>query len=543
MIKKFVMAALLCASVMSASAADANYANVVPLPQNIAMQKGTAFVLTAATPVVYAGTDTKMKRNAEFLTEYVNQLTGLRLSISAAKPKKAAAIVLTIDPKVKGSEAYRLTVTDRQITIAGNTAAGVFYGIQTLRKSLPVLDSTEDIVLPATVISDAPRFGYRGTMLDCGRHFWPVSFVKKFIDILALHNMNVFHWHLSEDQGWRIEIKKYPKLTQIGSMRSRTVLGHNSDVDDGTPYGGFYTQDEAREIVRYAAERNITVIPEIDMPGHMLAALASYPELGCTGGPYEVGYAWGVYRDVLCLGNEKIYTFLQDVVDELSDIFPAKYFHIGGDESPTIRWENCPKCQTLAKANGVDTKHVQSVFTNRMEKYINSKGKSIIGWDEIAQGKINQSATIMSWRGVEPGSKAAEAGHDVIMTPGTYCYFDHYQSDKTDREPMCIGGYLPVSKVYEFDAAPDSLSDAAKEHILGVQANLWTEYIATTNMVEYMLLPRLGALAEVQWTPVNKKNYDEFVKRETHMTKIYDKYGYKYAIHLWPERPRPLDEL
>lgn len=543
MIKKFVLAALLCTTLTNSYAADADYNNVVPLPQSITMQKGKAFVLTSATPVVYTGSDAAMKRNAEFLAEYVSQLTGLKLGVSATKPKKSAAIVLAIDSKLKGTEAYRLSVSDKQITITGSTAAGVFYGIQTLRKALPVLDKQEDVTLPAAIIDDAPRFSYRGTMLDCGRHFWPVPFVKKFIDILALHNINTFHWHLSEDQGWRIEIKKYPRLTQIGSKRSRTVMGHNSDLDDGTPYGGFYTQDEAREIVKYAAERNITVIPEIDMPGHMVAALASYPELGCTGGPYEVGYAWGVYRDVLCLGNEKVYTFLQDVIDELSDIFPAKYFHIGGDESPTVRWENCPKCQALAKANGVDAKHLQSVFTNRMEKYINSKGKSIIGWDEIAQGKINQSATIMSWRGVEPGSKAAEAGHDVIMSPGTYCYFDHYQSDNIGKEPMCIGGYLPVSKVYEFDAAPDSLSDTAKKHILGVQANLWTEYIPNTNMVEYMLLPRLGALSEVQWTPVNRKNYDEFVKRETHMSKIYDKCGYKYAIHLWPERPRPLDEL
>ena len=406
-----------------------------------------------------------------------------------------------------------------------------------------MLDNAEAITLPATVISDAPRFGYRGMMLDCGRHFWPVPFVKKFIDILALHNMNVFHWHLNEDQGWRIEIKKYPKLTEIGSKRSCTVLGHNSDIDDGTPYEGFYTQDEAREIVRYAAERNITVIPEIDMPGHTVAALASYPELGCTGGPYSVGYGWGIYKDVLCLGNEKVYTFLQNIIDELIDIFPAKYIHIGGDESPTVRWENCPKCQALAKANNVDAKHLQEVFTNRMEKYINSKGRSIIGWDEIAQGNINKSATIMSWRGVEPGSKATEAGHDVIMSPTTYCYFDYYQSENKDKEPMCIGGYLPVSKVYEFDAAPESLSETAKKHILGVQANLWTEYVSTTNMVEYMILPRMAALSEVQWTPVARKNFDEFVKRETHMTKIYDRCGYRYAIHLWPERPRPLDAL
>lgn len=543
MIKKIVLTALLCTSVASTFAADANYNNVVPFPKSIELQKGKAFVLNEGTPIVYVGTDTKMKQNADFLAEYINQLTHLKLNVTTSKQKNVAAIVLAIDPKINGEEAYSLTVSNKGIKIAGKTAAGVFYGIQTLRKSLPVLDNAEAITLPATVISDAPRFGYRGMMLDCGRHFWPVPFVKKFIDILALHNMNVFHWHLNEDQGWRIEIKKYPKLTEIGSKRSCTVLGHNSDIDDGTPYEGFYTQDEAREIVRYAAERNITVIPEIDMPGHTVAALASYPELGCTGGPYSVGYGWGIYKDVLCLGNEKVYTFLQDIIDELIDIFPAKYIHIGGDESPTVRWENCPKCQALAKTNNVDAKHLQGVFTNRMEKYINSKGRSIIGWDEIAQGNINKSATIMSWRGVEPGSKATEAGHDVIMSPTTYCYFDYYQSENKDKEPMCIGGYLPVSKVYEFDAAPESLSETAKKHILGVQANLWTEYISTTNMVEYMILPRMAALSEVQWTPVAKKNFDEFVKRETHMTNIYDRCGYRYAIHLWPERPRPLDAL
>lgn len=543
MIKKIVLTALLCTSVASTFAADANYNNVVPFPQSIELQKGKAFVLNEGTPIVYVGTDTKMKQNADFLAEYINQLTHLKLNVTTSKQKNVAAIVLAIDPKINGEEAYSLTVSNKGIKIAGKTAAGVFYGIQTLRKSLPVLDNAEAITLPATVISDAPRFGYRGMMLDCGRHFWPLPFVKKFIDILALHNMNVFHWHLNEDQGWRIEIKKYPKLTEIGSKRSCTVLGHNSDIDDGTPYEGFYTQDEAREIVRYAAERNITVIPEIDMPGHTVAALASYPELGCTGGPYSVGYGWGIYKDVLCLGNEKVYTFLQDIIDELIDIFPAKYIHIGGDESPTVRWENCPKCQALAKANNVDAKHLQGVFTNRMEKYINSKGRSIIGWDEIAQGNINKSATIMSWRGVEPGSKATEAGHDVIMSPTTYCYFDYYQSENKDKEPMCIGGYLPVSKVYEFDAAPESLSETAKKHILGVQANLWTEYVSTTNMVEYMILPRMAALSEVQWTPVARKNFDEFVKRETHMTNIYDRCGYRYAIHLWPERPRPLNAL
>ncbi len=363
-----------------------------------------------------------------------------------------------------------------------------------------------------------------------------VPFIKKFIDIMALHNMNEFHWHLSGGQGWRIEIRHYPRLTGIGSKRSGTVVGHNSYLDDSIPYGGYYTQDEAREIVKYAGQRNIMVIPEIEMPGHMKAALAAYPELGCTGGPYEVGHNWGVYWDVLCLGNDKIYPFLQDIIDELVDVFPSKYIHIGGDETPTKRWESCPKCQALAKAQGLDCKHLQGYFTNRMEMYINSKGRSIIGWDEILGGKINKSATVMSWRGVGPGNIAAKLGHDVIMAPMDYSYFDFYQAKETKYEPQSIGGYLPVSKVYEMDPAPDSLSAESKSHILGAQANLWTEYIPYTNQVEYMILPRMAALAEVLWTPVANKNYDAFVKRMTHLATIYDSYGYIYAPHIWPER-------
>ena len=540
--KRLLLATALCLSMLSAHAADANY-NVVPLPKSVVMAKGLPFNLTNATTIVYEGTNPEMKRNARFLSEYIQQASGIKTAVLDKRDKKAAAIVLTIDPKVTGAEAYRLSVNNKQVTIAASTPAGVFYGIQTLRKSLPVQTTGEAITLPAVTVADAPRFGYRGMMLDCARHFFPLSFVKKFIDILAMHNMNVFHWHLTEDQGWRLEIKSHPELTAKSSMRSGTVIGHNATVDDSIPHGGFYTQQEAREIVEYARQRHITVIPEIDMPGHMLAALAAYPELGCTGGPYEVGHRWGVYKDVLCLGKESTYKFVQDVIDEVVDIFPAKYFHIGGDESPTVMWEKCPKCLQKAKDENTDIKHLQQYFTNRVEKYLNGKGKSIIGWDEILEGKINQSATIMSWRGVEPGLKAAKQGHDVIMTPSSHVYFDHYQAKDTKHEPDAIGGCSPVEKVYSYEPLPDTLSAEAKNRIKGVQANLWTEYIPFTTQAEYMVLPRMAALAEVQWTPVAKKNFGDFSKRALRLSDLYDRYGYQYARHLWKEKAIPTSAL
>lgn len=540
--KHLLLTTALCLSMLSAHAADANY-NVVPLPKSVVMAKGLPFNLTNATTIVYEGTNPEMKRNARFLSEYIQQASGIKTAVLDKRDKKAAAIVLTIDPKVAGAEAYRLSVNNKQVTIAASTPAGVFYGIQTLRKSLPVQTTGEAITLPAVTVADAPRFGYRGMMLDCARHFFPLSFVKKFIDILAMHNMNVFHWHLTEDQGWRLEIKSHPELTTKSSMRSGTVIGHNATVDDSIPHGGFYTQQEAREIVEYARQRHITVIPEIDMPGHMLAALAAYPELGCTGGPYEVGHRWGVYKDVLCLGKESTYKFVQDVIDEVVEIFPAKYFHIGGDESPTVMWEKCPKCLQKAKDENTDIKHLQQYFTNRVEKYLNGKGKSIIGWDEILEGKINQSATIMSWRGVEPGLKAAKQGHDVIMTPSSHVYFDHYQAKDTKHEPDAIGGCSPVEKVYSYEPLPDTLSAEAKNRIKGVQANLWTEYIPFTTQAEYMVLPRMAALAEVQWTPVAKKNFDDFSKRALRLSDLYDRYGYQYARHLWKEKAIPTSAL
>ena len=518
---------------MAASVTTADY-NVVPLPNSVTMTGNEPFELTQSATISYPEGNVDMERNARFLAKYVADATEMTLNVMPGKAKKGMRLVL--DKKVKGDEAYTIVVDKKGITIAGSTPRGVFYGVQTLRKSLPVGNATR-ILMPAVAIKDSPRFGHRGMMLDCSRHFFPLSFVKRYIDLLALHNMNVFHWHLSDDQGWRIEIKKYPLLTTIGSKRTGTVIGVNTMLDDSVAYGGFYTQDEAREIVEYARQRYITVVPEIDMPGHMLAALTAYPDLGCTGGPYQVGHRWGVYNDVLCLGNDKVYDFCEGVLDELMQIFPSKLIHIGGDETPTVRWVKCPKCQKVASENGLTAETMQGYFTSRIEKFVNSRGRSIIGWDEILAGNIDPSATIMSWRNTEYGSKAAEKGHDVIMSPTSYCYFDYNQADEKNAkyEPTQCSGYITVEKVYSFEPLPDTISEEAKKHILGVQANLWTEYILYPNQAEYQMMPRMAALSEVQWAS-GKKDYQAFLKRLDRLVNLYDAYNLTYARHLWPDR-------
>ncbi len=541
---------LLIMGLVLSISAKAQY-DVVPMPQNIQMQKGEPFVFNADVQIL-AGEG--LQREAEFLRQYLKEVTGIDLPIAQKRIKKVRYISLTVSPKVTESEGYVMNVNAKSIAIEGGSAAGVFYGIQTLRKSIVVSQNTTvySQIFPAVEITDAPRFSWRGMHLDCSRHFWSVDFVKKFIDLLALHNMNVFHWHLTDDQGWRIEIKKWPKLTEVGSQRLGTIIGTNSDLDDNIPYGGFYTQAEAREIVRYAAERHITVVPEIDMPGHMLAALASYPELGCTGGPYQVGHYWGVYKDVLCVGNPKIYEFVEDVLTEIMEIFPSEVIHIGGDETPTDKWQQCPKCQALAKSFPVAAdipsgdfepltsklSPLQAHFTRRVFDFLASKGRRALGWDEILDGSP-KDAMIMSWRGSAPGAKAAEAGHDVIMTPTTHCYFDYQQVEDTQFEPSRCGGFIPIEKVYSLDPAPDSLSVEARRHILGTQANLWSEYITTESTVEYQALPRMSALAEVQWMQPERKDYKAFLGRLTHLTSLFERYHYTYAKHLWPERQIP----
>lgn len=537
MTKKILLSLILSLFVATGFATDASY-DVIPLPQSIVMVKGKAFILNSNTTIFCSSKDDLMQKNACFLSCYIADLTGLKLKVSDIKPKKGNYIELLLNNKnIKGEEAYTININNKNIKISGFTSAGVFYGIQTLRKSLPICNATNNpIVLPATEIKDAPRFKYRGMMLDCSRHFFSIDFIKKFIDLIALHNMNTFHWHLNDDQGWRIEIKKYPKLVEIGSVRTGTVMGRNSDVDDSIKYGGYYTQEQCREIVEYARQRHITVIPEIDMPGHMKAVLASYPNLGCTGGPYKVGHNWGVYYDVLCIGNEDTFKFVEGVLDEIIDIFPSRYIHIGGDETPTKRWSECSKCEKIMQKEGLPINKLQAYFTNRIEKYLNSKGRSIIGWDEILDGDINKSATIMSWRGIEPGEKGAKMGHDVIMSPTSHCYFDYAQTKEQYSEPLTQVHSLDVEQVYSLDPAPKTMSEESKKHILGVQANLWTEYISNPNLATYMLLPRMAALSEVQWTSPAQKDFKQFKIRATRLSKLYDKYGYIYALHLWQER-------
>ena len=521
--------------------------NVIPKPQQVELTadpKG-AFLLSPSTQIVYPGDNKKMEANARFLAGYVEDVTGYELPVLADKgTNKQNTISLQVRPEESNnSEGYQIRITADQIAITSSSEAGVFYGIQTLRKAFPAtLAANTDILVPGAVVTDSPRFPYRGMMLDVSRHFFSVEFIKRYIDLLALHQVNTFHWHLTDDQGWRIEIKKYPRLTETGSVRHKTLVGHQTKetVYDETPYGGFYTQEQIKEIVAYAQQRYITVVPEIDMPGHMLAALASYPELGCEGGPYEVATKWGIFPDVLCMGNEKTIQFIEDVLQEVVALFPSPYIHIGGDESPRDRWKTCPKCQAKIKELNLknDAHHsaedrLQNYCTTRAEKFLNAHGRKLIGWDEILEGELAPNAVIMSWRGMAGGIEAAKMGHEVIMTPTSNAYFDYFQTDDVTNEPLGIGGYLPVKRVYELEPAPDDLTDTQKRFIIGAQANLWTEYIGDERHVEYMTLPRLAAMAEVQWCTPQNKNYDDFCRRLPKLIALYERADFKVAKHVF----------
>lgn len=536
---------LMLSCFIARGAEKADYAQVIPQPRSVNMQKGAPFLLQSSTVITYtAGND--MQRNATFLSQWINELTGVKLGVQATKGKAKSVISLVIDPKAKdinNTEGYAINITNKGIVVRGKTAAGVFYGCQTLRKTMPALknaDGTAVIEMPAVAITDEPRFGYRGMHLDCSRHFYKASFVKQYIDMIALHNMNRFHWHLTDDQGWRFAVDKYPKLATIASQRNGTMLGHCPNVIDHTPYGGYYTDEEIKDIIKYAADRYITIIPEVDMPGHMMAVLAAYPELGCTGGPYETAMRWGIFEDILCAGNPKSYEFLEAVLDKVCDLFPSRYIHIGGDEAPRTRWEKCPKCQAIIAKEGIVAKDghskealLQGYLTHKVQAYLEAKGRRIIGWDELLGCDVDTTATIMSWRGSEPGAKGAKLGHDVIMTPMPHCYFDFYQTKDIRNEPVAIGNFLDVAKVYAMQPVADGLSPEAAKHIIGVQANVWTEYITCPEYVEYMILPRMAALAEVQWMPESQKNFDAFKKRITSFRSIYDHYGWNVAPHLW----------
>lgn len=513
----------------------ANY-RVVPLPQEIMQIEGDGFIINNKTVIAHDGSP-EMKNNAELLAGYIEQSTSLELTVTDKPSDKA--ITLATAEHIGNDEGYSMVIDNSGITITGKTPAGVFYGIQTLRKSLPVCRANA-VQMPAAQINDYPRFAYRGAHLDVSRHFFTTDSIKRFIDILALHNINHFHWHLTDDQGWRIEIKKYPKLSTVAAERDETVIGKNTGVYDGIHYGPFfYTQEECKEIVKYAAERHITVIPEIDLPGHMQAALAAYPEYGCTGGPYEVWKMWGVSDNVLCAGNDATLSFIDDVLTEVIEIFPSEYIHIGGDECPKDQWQKCPKCQARIKALGIkgDDRHsaemyLQSFVISHAEKFLNSKGRQIIGWDEILEGGLAPNATVHSWRGIDGGLEAARQGHDCIMSPNNFLYFDYYQTTRTDEEPLSIGGYVPVEKVYSFEPLHESLTPEQQKHIIGVQANLWTEYVPTFSHVEYMELPRMAALCEVQWCEAGNKDYEDFKQRLLPLFDIYKANNYNYAKHV-----------
>ena len=518
----------LCAVGLSCAAFGAGpEVNIVPKPLSVTPGAGT-FTVTAST-VIGVGKNAELRRSARIFAGEVAPVVG-----GVMKTAAEGDVRLAVDGSLE-AEAYTLAVTPSGVEVRGGTPQGVFHGLQSLRQL--VIDG--EGVVPAVTVSDKPYFAHRGGMLDPCRHFWTVDEVKEYIDILAMHKLNKFHWHLTDDQGWRIEIKRYPELTAVGSIRKATVVRKEWGTYDGTPYGGFYTQDEIRDVVKYAADRGVTVIPEIDLPGHMLAALTAYPELGCTGGPYEVWGRWGVADDVLCPGREKTFEFLEGVLTEVMELFPSEYIHIGGDECPKVRWEKCPRCQAKIRQLGLkdDGEHtaehyLQSYVTDRIGKFLAQHGRRIIGWDEILEGRAPSDAVVMSWRGSEGGIAAAKLGHDVIMTPNSHFYFDYYQSLDTDAEPFGIGGYIPMEQVYSYDPAFPELTPEQQRHILGVQANLWTEYVLSDEHLEYMLLPRLAALSEVQWCLPETKDWNRFIG-SFRMDKIYSQLGYEFAKHIF----------
>ncbi len=522
---------------------------IIPKPNSVEMAEGR-FLLDTETTIT---APENLTSEGAFLADYLSKASGKMIAFNA---NKQGTIKLNLDSTLPTNESYKIEITYDEIIISGKTSKAVFYGIQTIRQ-LVSTNFSDEHTLPAAVIQDAPRFAYRGMHLDVSRHYFSTDFVKRYIDLLAMHKMNTFHWHLTEDQGWRIEIKQYPKLTEIGAWRNGTIVGHYPGTEnDNKKHGGFYTQEEVKEIVAYAAERHITVIPEIELPGHSSAAIAAYPFLSCfpneptvikngmisetskeaqaNGQIKLVQESWGVYNDVYCAGKEETFTFVENVLEEVMALFPSTYIHIGGDECPKGNWKKCPNCQKRKADEGIADEHeLQSYFITRVEKFVNSKGKNIIGWDEILEGGLAPNATVMSWRGNAGGIAASRANHNVIMSPNSHCYFDHYQSDNRDAEPLAIGGFLPLEKVYAFDPIPEELEAEKHQYILGGQANLWTEYIPTESQAEYMLLPRMTALSEVLWTTKEHKDWNDFKIRLNDFRSVYDELGVNYGKHLF----------
>ena len=516
---------------------------IVPYPNHLETGRGT-YRVTDRPVTCDSRTDERTQRAVVGFAARLATVTGGTNPVTVADEVPASGIRFVTDESLP-AEGYELNVDGEGIEVRASQFPGFLYALQSLGQLLPAAvygtEPAPDAAweVPCVKIADAPRFAYRGMHLDVARHFFSLDEVKRYIDVMAIHKLNTLHWHLTDDQGWRIEIKRYPELTAVGSIRKATVVRKEWGTYDGTPYGGFYTQDEIRDVVKYAADRGVTVIPEIDLPGHMLAALTAYPELGCTGGPYEVWGRWGVADDVLCPGREKTFEFLEGVLTEVMELFPSEYIHIGGDECPKVRWEKCPRCQAKIRQLGLkdDGEHtaehyLQSYVTDRIGKFLARHGRRIIGWDEILEGRAPSDAVVMSWRGSEGGIAAAKLGHDVIMTPNSHFYFDYYQSLDTDAEPFGIGGYIPMEQVYSYDPAFPELTPEQQRHILGVQANLWTEYVLSDEHLEYMLLPRLAALSEVQWCLPETKDWNRFIG-SFRMDKIYSQLGYEFAKHIF----------
>ncbi|MFK7748693.1 MAG: beta-N-acetylhexosaminidase [Kordia sp.] len=508
--------------------------HVIPIPNDLGLQKGV-FLFNDK---VALHSDNELSTVATIFNEFIEEKLGYRLITDNTPDKNSISFIH--DKTIENEEGYELVVDTSTIIIKAKTTKGAFYGFQTLRQFFPpTLENktfpNKEIQLQNAFVKDAPRFSYRGMHLDVSRHFYSVEFIKKYIDLLSQLKINTFHWHLTDDQGWRIEIKQYPELQKVAAFRDETLIGHYNDSPqqfDGKKYGGFYTQQEVKDIVKYASERYITVIPEIEMPGHSQAAIAAYPNLGCTGKNVKVATKWGVFEDIYC-PSEETFTFLENVLDEVMPLFPGKYIHIGGDEAPKTRWKACKHCQELIKKENLKDEHgLQSYFIARMEKYINGKGKQIIGWDEILEGGLAPNATVMSWRGTKGAVEAAKSGHNVIMTPTSHAYFDYYQSDHAD-EPLAIGGFLPLEKVYSFNPIPKELTEEEAKLVLGAQGNVWTEYIPNSEKVEYMTFPRVIAMAEVNWSNPYRRDYQDFAYRLSHYHKRLDAQNVNYANHLY----------
>ena len=543
MIKRFLptLAALFLFAAVS-SAQTSSTPSILPKPTKVeAGNVNAKFTLTPEAKIVCKFDDKNLKFALNEFDRLTTEIFGVKFKRSS-KVKGTGNVIIRHDSSIK-EEGYKLAITPENIIIKAKDAAGVFYAVQTLKQIVPVqayetpLD-LKSLALPTLRIEDAPHFVHRGFMLDCSRHFWDVETVKEMIDILAMHKMNRFHWHLTEDQGWRIEIKKYPLLTEIGSLREQTTTGHNEGLD-GIPYGGYYTQDDIKEVVKYAQERFVTIIPEIEIPGHSLGALSAYPWLGCEGekGNYKTWAYWGVSKQIACAGRESTFKFWEDVLTEVMDLFPGEYIHIGGDEAPRDMWKECPDCQKRIKENNLKNEaELQSYVNARIEKFLSQHGRKMIGWDEILEGGVSKDATIMSWRGTEGGIAAAKKGNNVIMTPSAYCYLDYRQTTDRKDELDSNGSYVPLRKAYSFNPYEQLAKDEQK-YIMGVQGNLWTEYVTTPMQLQYKTLPRLGAIAELGWSNPDPatKDTEEFIGRAKELARYYSVFGWSFGRHFYED--------